>query len=387
MKTVTRYDAIPLTRAVKTPEGYVLAEGVAAKVGIMSYRQADGSIVREYVPPETLFDSESLGTLGRKPVTYDHPVADGKPVNVDSTNVQEYGVGDVDGELEVVREAQGGFVRVKVALRRQDAVEAVLSGRMKGLSPGYSVDLDPTPGEWQGQKYDAVQRNRRYNHLAVCQMGRGGPDVRLRADSLDGVQVIDADEENAMEQVEVKIGERTLKLDADDATALAKERTDAATWKSQLDTCTKQMDELKAGFDAQMAELKKQRDELQAKMAEKEAKMAEMEQANCDAATKADSEFLGKVNARLDLLKTAEKLGVEKADTMSDADIKRAIVQLHNPELKLDSVSGDYVSAYVDVLKAQYQKVDAPVKPVKQDAPKNDAMADYMANTYGVEKK
>ena len=41
------------------------------------------------------------------------------------------------------------------------------SAGLKELSLGYNLDLDETPGEWEGQPYDAVQRNIVINHLAL----------------------------------------------------------------------------------------------------------------------------------------------------------------------------------------------------------------------------
>ncbi len=47
------------------------------------------------------------------------------------------------------------------------------------LSCGYRCDYDWTPGTWNGQPYDAVQRNIRGNHLALVKKGRMGPDVAV----------------------------------------------------------------------------------------------------------------------------------------------------------------------------------------------------------------
>jgi hypothetical protein len=47
------------------------------------------------------------------------------------------------------------------------------------LSAGYELDLDPTPGEYQGRRYDAVQRNIRINHVAAVPLGRAGTAMVL----------------------------------------------------------------------------------------------------------------------------------------------------------------------------------------------------------------
>lgn len=50
---------------------------------------------------------------------------------------------------------------------------------------GYNLELDETPGEWNGQPYDAVQHNIRVNHLALVQEARAGEKARLNIDSRD----------------------------------------------------------------------------------------------------------------------------------------------------------------------------------------------------------
>jgi len=47
------------------------------------------------------------------------------------------------------------------------------------LSAGYRCKYDMTPGVFNGQAYDAVQRNIRGNHLALVDQGRMGPSVAV----------------------------------------------------------------------------------------------------------------------------------------------------------------------------------------------------------------
>jgi hypothetical protein len=47
------------------------------------------------------------------------------------------------------------------------------------LSCGYRCRYDMTPGTWNGQRYDGVQRDIRGNHLALVKEGRMGPEVAV----------------------------------------------------------------------------------------------------------------------------------------------------------------------------------------------------------------
>ncbi|MFU8803619.1 MAG: DUF2213 domain-containing protein, partial [Bradymonadaceae bacterium] len=245
MNTVERYDRGELKSAVRTDEGYYLVEGFVSRPGVLEYRQADGSIRRELVLPEELHRADSLATLARKPVTVEHP-----PEFVSPENVEKYGVGDTDGEVEV--EAMGGFVKVKMAVRRKDGIAAIDQG-IKELSPGYLCDLEETPGdhpEWG--RYDAIQRNRRYNHTAITRAGRAGSQVSLRADSADQITPFNPPK-RAYTMEDVK---QTLKDEL--------ERRDAADKASKL--------------EAENAELKKKVDELNGKLDAMSAKKKDMDE-------------------------------------------------------------------------------------------------------------
>jgi hypothetical protein len=59
------------------------------------------------------------------------------------------------------------------------------AGERKEISLGYTCQLDPTPGIFKGQAYDAVQKNIEINHVALGPKGwgRAGADCAIRNDS------------------------------------------------------------------------------------------------------------------------------------------------------------------------------------------------------------
>ncbi len=189
-----RYDRAELLTATKTPEGYLLVEGFAARPGILRYRDAKRASGwrRELVRADALHAPDSLASLARKPVTLAHP-----PEFVGPDNVDAYGVGDVDGEITI---ADNGFVRVRAAIRRRDAIEAAAAGSVQ-LSCGYEVDVVEESGtDAVFGEYDAVQSNRRYNHLAIVDVARGGDALRIRLDAGDAF-----DEDPPTPEVPVKL--------------------------------------------------------------------------------------------------------------------------------------------------------------------------------------
>lgn len=170
----------------RTDEGYLSGTAAVAKVGVMAYFLSDGTVRRELVTEDTLFNPDSMATLRLKPITDQHP----PETLLDSKTVKRRKVG-FTGET-VCRD--GDYLVSSVVVTDDDAVVNVDEGRRE-LSPGYHCDLLLEPGTFNGQPYDAVQLSRRYNHLALCDRARGGSDLRLNLDGItrcDGFEVTDA---------------------------------------------------------------------------------------------------------------------------------------------------------------------------------------------------
>lgn len=67
----------------------------------------------------------------------------------------------------------------------QDSIRKVEDDSEKELSSAYYYDADMTPGTYQGEAYDGVMRNIRFNHVALVPKGRAGPDVMVGDSSLN----------------------------------------------------------------------------------------------------------------------------------------------------------------------------------------------------------
>lgn len=187
-RTVRRFDSLgePLLHVYRREsDGALLAEGYARREGLLEYRNADGSKRIELVSRKAVEDTAD--TIARATLTLHHPPGG----FITPENYQDYAVGDVDGLVGIQeRETQGGFARVRVAIRRADAIAEFAEGKTVELSSGYDVELDETPGVHEVfGRYDAIQTGCVVNHLALVPQGRAGHEVRLRADSLDAVAV------------------------------------------------------------------------------------------------------------------------------------------------------------------------------------------------------
>ncbi|MBO6267726.1 MAG: DUF2213 domain-containing protein [Clostridium sp.] len=175
---VVRYDSMPMPRAYFTPEGYLKDRPILTSCGIFEYTNPDGSVRRELRLPEDVFSPESLRSYIGKPVVLTHEAG-----LIDKNNVAENQIGTILSEGE----RSGNDVKAEIIIHDTDAMK---SAGLKELSLGYNLDLDETPGVWNGQRYDAVQKNIRINHLALVREARAGEQARLNLDSRDQVNLL-----------------------------------------------------------------------------------------------------------------------------------------------------------------------------------------------------
>jgi len=317
--SVRRFDtAVRLDGARRTPQGGLRVDAAIARTGILRYRQPDGSYIAEYLPPEEAFKADSLATLEGAPVTKLHP-----PVMVDKKNWSTYARGQAG---ENVRK-DGDKIATTLYLQDADLADTVERGDMREVSAGYVCDLLNTPGVVPagqpdaGERYDRVQTNRRYNHVAVVPAGRAGSEVALRLDAAGDAIASDQSEVNMkierIDGTDYEVGT--------DAHRAAVERRDAAEKQRKADA-----EALRAERDA----LKGERDTLKAKF---DAADAELAQSRKDAAARERAALEGDARKVLG--------AAEKFDGKSDLDVMRAVAGKGAPELRLDGESDAYVKA------------------------------------------
>lgn len=175
MATVTRkrVDRNRLGKLERTPQGGVFVHGDVMRVGILEYWNADGTICREYNPPDVVAAATPL--LAGIPLTNEHP-----PESVGPGNFRKYASGYAVGEPKF----DGTKAGVRFALQESELITDVDTDVRNEISLGYSASVDYTPGTTpEGQKYDGIRTEIVPNHAAVVVAGRAGPDVRLRLDS------------------------------------------------------------------------------------------------------------------------------------------------------------------------------------------------------------
>lgn len=391
-------------------DGALLAEGYACSERIQEYRNADGSIRRELVTLQAVKDTAA--GIGRAVLTLHHPKEWVSP-----DTYQDVSVGDIDGVTEVVEpegeDVQGGFCKVKVAIRRRDAIEAFENEGVVELSPGYIAEVVDEPGEWNGQRYDAKQVGRPViNHNALVPRGRGGPSIRLRADGGDA-ELVPANDSRGGNSAQTRTPRTAMnklfalagllglavKADAEDAQLVEDISTKVESLKADAEAGAAMAKALKdMGYES-MDALKADVSGLQALMKDMKVEdMAGLRKAVADMRVKKDAAEadLQKAQARIDAIEDAaakarlQRLadGLNKSRkkdqqlTLDGLDVKAQ--RLVVAKARLDSVPDDASDAYLDAL---LDMVESDLKagetaPGRRGSPHLDAV-DRLEDTGG----
>lgn len=334
--------------AEKTAEGFLIARAPATSVGVFAYRNADGTPRYELRLPEEVFADESLASLKMKPLTLLHP-----DQAVTPDNIEQLQVGSVGSDIET----DSYRVYIPLAVTKADGIAAVESGSARALSCGYTCDVEWTSGTWMGVHYDCIQRNIRYNHVALVPVARAGDGNAIR---MDGFGELEKLPENYNQTNEEEMNLKTIHLDGADFQAEPQVIAALDKAQSRADAAEKELDQLRT--DSKAAAEKA--------AAEKAAVEAERDtfKERLDAMEK---EMPGKISAavkdRLDIVGKATAAGVEVRDDMAEMDIKKAVILKQFPSAQLDGKDESYVNARFDCA-CELIKADAENKSRKDAA-------------------
>lgn len=378
-----RFDSIPLSDTYFTPEGYLIDNPILTRVGIFEYHNPDGTIRRELRLPEEVFAAESLASYKGKPVILTHEAG-----LVDVENVQQEHIGTILSEGI----QDGDNVRAQIVIHDAESLDYGL----RELSLGYTQTPDETPGVWNGQPYDAIQRNIQINHLALVEKARAGEQARLnidgeeqggnqmskaRKDGLTPEEIARLVEEYKQRQAQrmqnsnptadegTNPDEQTTDEDEADPVKEVKDRRDRRDASGDCET----MDEASGVIAQQDEDIQKLLDfiaQLQAKIdfdeasAEEEAKAdseGETAEANADEEEHQENPLNmdsidAYVNQKIELIRLGDKLNLDGIETMKPMDAKKAIITKVHPNIRLDGKDTAYINAMFDIAKESVGK-------------------------------
>lgn len=171
--------------------GFLVVNATIARIGVQQYKNEDGTIRREFRPPEEVSKIESLKTFKMLPHCLEHP-----PLLLNDTNAKYFLVG-FTGDDPIY---ENGYINTKIKIIDKDAKEQALSGERREISCGYTCRLEWTSGEYNGEKYDCIQRDIKGNHTCQTIKGRAGKEVKIHIDSLNESIDINNDYSNTLKE-------------------------------------------------------------------------------------------------------------------------------------------------------------------------------------------
>jgi hypothetical protein len=148
-----------------------------SKVGVYPYLGAmigapdPNKIYAVLRPAEELSKPETIDSLKLMPLLDDHAmVGDGE------TPAEKKGIHGVIGEdIHFNGDTLYGNIKIHSA----GLLDKIDHQGKKELSAGYRADHEFTPGVFDGETYDAIQRNIIFNHVALVDKGRMGGEVAV----------------------------------------------------------------------------------------------------------------------------------------------------------------------------------------------------------------
>ena len=361
---ITRFDTAPINKVAVDPQtGFLHASNVPiARVGVFPYLHADGTWTNEAKLPEEILSDSTVESANNKPVTNDHPVDDGKNILVDKSNCHQYAKGFTADNAHV----EGNTLKVGLTIMDPKLINAVQNGKQE-LSIGFQTDVEPISGEYNGVKYDSVQRNIQINHVAVVDRAREGHNIRITGDSAE--MVVDDKPRKEKRMAEEK--KNPVVDSVNDNTS-----SNSSSNTSSSSSSTSSSDDK----DKQIADLKQQVKDLQAQLASKNSNSNDEDDSGDDKDTsksnpKSDSvdaeieklkkerdmykskvegdSFNTTIDERIDLIDDAKKILGDSYDFhgKSNHDIKVAAIKKADSTIKVDGMDDSYIDGVYAVIK------------------------------------
>jgi hypothetical protein len=350
----------------ETEDGFLIADAAIARTGIQEYYAfeiglADSiddffDIVRVYRPESEVRSIDSMKSLVHSPVTNDHP-----PEFVTPENWKDYAKGEVGNDIRW----DDGRIVIPLILKDEQTIDKVKLGKRE-ISAGYTCTIDSTPGVTDsGEEYDAVQSEIRFNHIAVVDEGRAGPECRIGDDaSTWGIRpalsrglFANLHFDNKTRTIDMPTSQvpstRMVTVDG-----LSVETTDAGA------QAIEKLQNEKAAIEAKLDDANQKLVDVETKQTEDTARLqAEIDSLNEAKLSDADIQKL--VTDRANLVATASKIadGVDFS-SMTDDEIRVATVKAKLGDSAVEGKEPAYIRARFDILAEDAGKEG--VDPVSQ---------------------
>jgi hypothetical protein len=129
----------------------------------------DNEVVNVYRPPEEVFSDDSIATL------------QGLPTVIKAHEWKSPDNNNASGSVSGVPARDGDDIIGQLLITDGKAIVPIQDRSLSDISLSYQAEVQKESGDYQGEKYQAVQRKIRYNHVAILRPGggRAGKNIRI----------------------------------------------------------------------------------------------------------------------------------------------------------------------------------------------------------------
>ncbi len=291
-----------------TDDGFLRCTARVAQEKILVYTNeevkyhpnvCDKELVNIFLPGDVLADAESLKSLEGVPVVaWDHTWAD-------PSVIKEASVGSVSGTPKI----DGDFLVCDLFITDEKTINQIKNGSIGEISAAYYADTVFTPGEFNGEPFDAKLEALKYNHIAVIPVGHGraGTDVKIINKSVVK-ETNKMPDETKLVRVQARNSKKFMNMDEPSAEVYAEQ-------SSEMDEYDKNYNKDKADWELEKTANVQSEESLRNRIKELEGEVA---------AYKQHMEVMGDQNA---IEQAARDMVMEQEDATSileNSDLQKA---------------------------------------------------------------
>jgi hypothetical protein len=331
---MSRHDNLYLNNAKKIEfkeDGTFIAHAPITSIGVYVYKREYGTTheLRSY---EEVFKEDSLNTLENLPITLHHPND-----KITKENQAQYEVGRIIGNITHYDNDPRVYADLHITDKK--AIKAALACGIKFLSCGYECKGIKADGVFLGMKYDTMQTDIRYNHLALCRTPRGDENLMIKLDSIaDALKFCDAQTEFEENVSTTNNGENNMAQKEDSGDSNAETIKMFADMQIKIDSKEKELMAAKAETER----MKGEKDALQTKCDSLASELKSLQ----DSFPSQIHELAHKLSI---LRGFVNEWGVEGVkEDATEKEMKIAIISKHDKNFKVDGKSEDYINARFD---------------------------------------
>ena len=358
MKTVQRFEEAEVLDYIESEkDGFLTVDIAATRTGVMPYHDWEtGGIINELKSPEEIFSDETMNSLKGVPVTNRHP-----PVMIDSNNWIDFTKGTTHQNVR----QEDNLLVISETIFDDELIAYVKSGKKAQVSIGFRADLEEESGEFEGEKYDRIQKNIRINHVAHVKQGRGGEDVKARLDSKEKVLFGYSKKEGKENMKYTKVenfwdGLGLEEIPDCDILTSEEDSKGIKAWLDSFEPPVKEVDKIelveieigdekifiKKEDEEKLKEIISEKDTLEGKLDSKESEIKTLEERMDDLENK-DIDSI--VQDRLDLIDSVrEHISNYDASEKNTKEIKADLIRELDEEFEMEEKSDEYINARFD---------------------------------------